>query len=244
MSSNNGQDQQVSVIPNSSDLDLFEGHTIEGEAFRRSLNFPQEHALIIYAGTFGAINGVSYLVRMARAARELDLPLHFLAVGDGADQPHIEALAQELDVLGSFVTLLPPKAKQEIPTVLAAADVACSLFIDLKPMWINSANKFFDGLASGTPMAINYGGWQADLLKEASAGLVLPADDPQRGAEMITDLVADRDRLDQMGRAARTLAEREFDRDKLAAQLEQVLFDSINDWHRRTPVHASSAKAP
>lgn len=51
-----------------------------------------------------------------------------------------------------------------MPTLFGAADIATSLFVDMPEMWANSANKFFDGLASGTCIAIDYQGWQADLL--------------------------------------------------------------------------------
>lgn len=40
----------------------------------------------------------------------------------------------------------------------AAASVVTSFVIDMKELWANSANKFFDALASGTAVAINYGG--------------------------------------------------------------------------------------
>jgi hypothetical protein len=49
-------------------------------------------------------------------------------------------------------------------------------------MWSNSANKFFDALASGTPVMINYQGWQADLLRDSMAGIVVPPDEPRRAA--------------------------------------------------------------
>ena len=38
----------------------------------------------------------------------------------------------------------------------------------------NSANKFFDGLASGKPIMINYGGWQSKLIKKNNAGFTIP----------------------------------------------------------------------
>lgn len=225
--------ERISVIPNSADLEFFHGHEFEGQKFLESLNFTREAAVVLYAGTFGAINGVRYFIYMAQAAKEQGLPLHFLAVGDGAERPQVEALASELGVLDGYVTILPPVPKQKMPAVLAAADIACSLFINLKPMWANSANKFFDGLASGTPMAVNYGGWQAELLRATEAGLVLPADDPRRGAVLIAELVADKIRLEDMGRAARALAGREFDRDKLAVQLERVLAAAVRAGGRK-----------
>ena len=70
----------------------------------------------------------------------------------------------------------------------------------------NSANKFFDALAAGKPIMINYEGWQADLLHETQAGLVVPADDPRTAAEQLNTLISDHATLRKMGTASRHLA--------------------------------------
>ena len=72
----------------------------------------------------------------------------------------------------------------------------------------NSANKFFDALAAGKPIMINYGGWQADLLRETKAGLVVPADDPRTAAEQLNTLISDQTDLRKMATASKQLASR------------------------------------
>jgi glycosyltransferase involved in cell wall biosynthesis len=222
-------EEKVHVIPNSADLELFSPDVAADLAVLARLPNLEEKKLVVYAGTFGTINGISYFVRMACASKSKGYPLHFLALGDGAERNKVECLAKELGVDGDYVTFMDPIPKSKVPAVLAAADVACSLFIDLEPMWANSANKFFDGLASGTLMAINYGGWQADLLKQYGAGLVLPPHDPARAACLLAEFVKDGDRLNSAALAARKLAESRFSRDRLAAQLEKVLLESCGE---------------
>ena len=75
-------------------------------------------------------------------------------------------------------------------------------------------------------MAINYGGWQADLLEETGAGIVLPPDDPDEAAKRLGAFIKDENELAKAGRAARNLAEKQFSRDKLADQLEKVLLSA------------------
>jgi len=41
-------------------------------------------------------------------------------------------------------------------------------------LWANSANKFFDTLAAGKPILINYKGWQQKVINKANIGYVLP----------------------------------------------------------------------
>jgi glycosyltransferase involved in cell wall biosynthesis len=116
-----------------------------------------------------------------------------------------------------------------MPKVLAAADFAVSLFIALPAMEVNSANKFFDGLAAGCCMAINYGGWQAEILDESGAGLQL-ARDVTLAARQLQELADHPEKITKAKRAARQLAEDRFSRDILAAQLEQVLVRSVRSF--------------
>lgn len=141
----------------------------------------------------------------------------------------MRAEAAAAGLLGKSFFMYPPIPKTEMPIALADATVAFSLFIDLKPMWRNSANKFFDGLASGTPMALNYGGWQAEALEESGAGIRLHESDYELAAEQLVAFVSDAERLERSGIAARRLAAERFDRDVLADQLYEVLNDVVQE---------------
>ena len=109
-----------------------------------------------------------------------------------------------------------------MPGLLAAATVATSLFRPIPEMESNSANKFFDALAAGRPVAINYGGWHRELLAGAAPASRWPPR-PAAAAEQLAAFLADADRLTRAGAAARRLAETRFDRDVLAAEFASVL---------------------
>ena len=219
--------EQITVIPNSSDLDFFDPSRHETGTFRAAHPELGNAPLVVYTGTMGVINGVTYLPRIAAAARARGSKVQFVLVGRGSEEQAVREEAERLGVLGENFHLFPPVPKAEVPNVLADADLALSFFIDLEPMWANSANKFFDALASGTPVAINYGGWQKDLLEESGSGLVIPPNDPDKAATALEEFIGDRERVVQAGRAARQLAERRFDRDLLAQQLEGVLSSAV-----------------
>lgn len=214
---------RVTVIPNSSDVELFDVPPERGNAIRTRLGLATDQPLIIYAGAFGLINGVGYLVELAAATREIAPEARFLLVGQGAEVQKVTQRARELGVLNHNLWIWDAIPKTEIPDLLAAATVATSVFIPLRPMWHNSANKFFDALAARKPVAINYGGWQADLLHETGAGIVLPPENLDEAARLLADFARDSDRLQQASAAARDLAYTRFARDALAAQLEAVL---------------------
>jgi glycosyltransferase involved in cell wall biosynthesis len=179
--------------------------------------------LVVYTGTLGHVNGVSYLVELA-AAVEKDRPdICFLVIGEGNEEDQVRALAAARGVLDKNFFMMKPVAKRAIPSILSAADLAISLVIDRPVLWTNSANKFFDALAAGTPIAINHEGWQADLIRETGAGLVLSARDIHMAAVRLTSFLLDQDRLGRAGGAAKQLASERFARDQLARLLEEEL---------------------
>jgi glycosyltransferase involved in cell wall biosynthesis len=216
---------RISVIPNACDLEMFASAPVRAAGVRAE-HLPwlrSDDRLVLYAGTFGAINDAGWLADVAEAARSIAPQLSFALVGGGAERDAIEARARARGVLGTNLRMLPPVAKRDMPGLLGAATIATSLFKPLPEMEANSANKFFDALAAGRPIAINYGGWHADLLRSTGAGLVLPHADPRAAAERLAALALDDDAVARAGAAASALARERFDRDRLAVQLEDVL---------------------
>jgi glycosyltransferase involved in cell wall biosynthesis len=217
---------KVSVIPNSCDVDLFRVSAERGEEFLRRNPHLAGDKLVTYTGTFGIINGVEYLADVAAVMRTLDPDVRFLITGDGMRKEHIIERARSLEVLNNNLWVIPPVPKSQVPDLLAASTVACSLFVNLSEMWHNSANKFFDALAAGRPIMINYGGWQKDLLERTGAGLVVPPDNPQEAARLLCSYINDKGKLLQARSAAKSLADEEFSRDKLFEKLHNVLMET------------------
>ena len=219
--------ERVTVIPNSCDVGLFDVPKECGSGIRERLHLAPGQPLIVYAGTFGHLNGVGYLVEIAAAMRNIAPEVRFLLVGTGVECEKIVEQARTREVLNENLWIWDPIPKAKMPNLLAAATVATSLFVPLPQTWNNSANKFFDALAAGKPIAINHGGWQAELLEESGAGIVLPPCDPVEAAKMLAAFVRDENRLRKASRAAHKLAYTRFSRDAMASKLEQVLCDAV-----------------
>jgi glycosyltransferase involved in cell wall biosynthesis len=220
-------ENQVSIIPNGCDLDLFGVDDSIGHEFRKRYDWLGDRKLIAYVGTFGLINGVGYLARLAKEVACIDNEIRFLAVGQGAEFEKVKKLSIELGVLGRSFFMLPSIAKKDVPAVLNAASIAISLFIDLKEMWHNSANKFFDALAAAKPIAINYQGWQAEIIRRNNIGVVLDPVDIKRSAWDLVEFLNNKELLNDAGKYSRRIAETEFSRDILANKLETILLDAV-----------------
>jgi glycosyltransferase involved in cell wall biosynthesis len=218
--------QRVTVIPNCCDFDMFDVPPSEGRNFRGRHGWLGKRPLVVYCGTLGRINGVDYLAHLAAAMLRIDANVRFLVVGRGFDEGRIRCYAEALGVLNRNFFMLGGVPKREIPAILSAADVAASLFIDLLAMWSNSANKFFDALAAGRPVAINHEGWLADLVRQRGLGLVLDPRNVAESAAALAKFLKDHEAMRRAREASRRAGRELFDRDILASQLEDVLLSA------------------
>ena len=211
---------RVTVIPNSCDVDLFDIDWREGVSWRAKQEWLGASPLVVYIGTIGRINGVEYLAKLAASTARLDSDVKFLVVGSGAEEDKVRSQASELGVLNRNFFMLPPVPKNEVPKILSAATISTSLFTDVKEMEANSANKFFDSMAAGKPIAINYGGWHAEMLDKKN-GLYLDRDVEIASVKLVA-AIRSADWLENAGEWSKS-HRNDFSRDRLASQFEQVL---------------------
>ncbi|MGC5077825.1 glycosyltransferase family 4 protein [Agrococcus sp. DT81.2] len=219
----------VELIPNMSYLDLFNTDSASIADWLAANEWLGNRKMILYCGTLGRINRVSYLVDVADAMREIDPSICFVVVGGGAEEALIRERAANSGVLGFNFYMLGPIAKRDVPPIYGAASLCTSLFMPLPEMEANSANKFFDALAAGRPVAVNYGGWQAELIKQENAGIALDPSNPRLAAEALHTLVSDGPELQRMGQNAHALARSNFSLDVLGPRFAEVLEGALEE---------------
>lgn len=201
---------KVTVSFNGTDIDRFVP----------SATKPDGPAIALYAGTVGVANDVSQVVRVAKMLEsEPDIVFHVL--GNGNDFPRVKAVADELKPTN--LKFLPPVPKEEVGRLFAEASIGVVCFAPYPVLEANSANKYYDYCACGVPVVINYGGWQAEALRANDAGLSSPMGDLAAFANNIRTLGRDPAMRKRMGENARTLACREYDRRKIAADLLKIM---------------------
>lgn len=214
---------KVAVIPNSSDNELFTVPAEMGAYFREQRYWLGNRPLLVYAGTFGHVNGAAYLVRIAQKLLINAPEVRVLMIGGGIELNSVKKLAIDLGVYEKNIFFEESIPKNKMPELMSAADMSTSLVIDIPELHKNSANKFFDTLAASRPVLINHGGWMADLINMHKCGLVTYGLSIDEAACQITAHLTNKSVLLEMGANAKTLACRQFDRDILAEQLDAVL---------------------
>jgi glycosyltransferase involved in cell wall biosynthesis len=220
-------ENKIEIIPNCCDVEVFRLQPNHRNDFLVDYPDFKNKRVVLYAGTMGIVNGVDYLVDIAREMYAFDKNICFLIFGDGRESGNVKVKAEKEGVLNKNFWMFSPVSKPYLSHILNAATVSISLVVDIPEMWNNSANKFFDSLAAGCPIVVNYGGWQAEFICNTGAGLVIPAQNPLAAAKNIFEFITDSEKLINARQAALCAADTTFNRESLAAQLESLLSSTL-----------------
>ncbi|MCD6389178.1 MAG: glycosyltransferase family 4 protein [Desulfobulbaceae bacterium] len=218
-----GARKKVAMIPNGCDPEIFKPGKNEQEGDANLVpGVPQKGLRCIFIGAHGIANGLDAVLDAAGVLKEkgrTDISLLF--VGDGKLKPHLKQRAVDEGLENCI--FLDPIPKTRVPELLQQVDVGMMILDNVPAFYYGtSPNKFFDYIAAGLPVLNNYPGWLADMIAENKCGVVVPPEKPVAFADALEYMADNRDESAEMGKNARRVAERNFDRIELA--------DRFVDW--------------
>lgn len=196
--------KEIVVIPNMADVEFF-------TPFRKPES--TERFVISYIGAVGFANGLDYFLECARACSKAKMPVQFMLCGEGAMVESLKSSAAMLNL--DNITFVPFQNRDGVRNILNATDAS---FICYKPFPIletGSPNKYFDGLAAGKLIIINFKGWIKMEIEKKGCGIALDSRFPHEIVEKLSPYVQDRGLLRQTGDRARILAEEKYSRQTL-----------------------------
>jgi glycosyltransferase involved in cell wall biosynthesis len=203
---------RVEFVPNGCDLTIFRG---SHEAWRPAA-LSSRHFLALFSGTHGPANGLDAVLDAAKVLKirgREDIAL--VLVGDGKLKRILMDRAEREEL--SNVIFHEPVDKRRLAGLFAGSDLGLQILANVPAFYDGtSPNKFFDYIAAGLPVLINYPGWIADLIRDNDCGYAVPPDNPAALADALERAADDREALRRKGRNASQLAEREFDRARSA----------------------------
>ena len=217
---------KISIVPNGCDIDLFQRHDFININEIITENKILTKPIVLYAGTFGVINDLNYIIELANESLKLSLDINFLLCGDGLEKDHIIRRAKKTNTLNKNLWILDSIPKKSVPTLMNIATVSISVFKNIPEMQNNSANKFFDSIAAGKPIIINYKGWQAKLIESAGIGLVLPYKDKKNAIIKLNKFINSKKRLSYAQLKAQQLSRGKFNRERQFFNLVSILENS------------------
>jgi len=190
----------VVTIPNISDC----------EFYKPTPRHDDKKFVVSYIGATGLANGLDYLLECANVCRKAELPVHFIVCGTGALLERLKGNAKQLGLQN--ITFMGFVNRDGVRDVLNITDAVFVCYKDRPILETGSPNKFFDGLAAGKLIVINFGGWIKKEIEENRCGVALTKSDPGSFVNKIRTFITDPDLLKEYQGNARKLAEQKYDR--------------------------------
>lgn len=188
---------------------------------RAELGLDPGAPLVVLVGRLHPQKDIATLIR---AADRLDPAVQVVVVGEGPQRGELEAQAR---ALGSGARIHLIGARDHAADYQAAADVVvmCSI-------WEGFGLVVAEALHLGRPVVATAVGPVPTMVVDGVTGRLVPPSDPSALAAAITDLLADRDRATEMGRAGAKLVAPHFDTDALVRRVEEVYELVTEEPHR------------
>jgi glycosyltransferase involved in cell wall biosynthesis len=212
-------DANTTMLEYGADLKLIDEISPDQQSsLRRRLSLDRPF-LFLYAGTFGRANALPTLLNAAkRFSHRSDVLFAF--AGRGYHESAVERAADRY----SHIRHLPPLPYPDALTLFSCADLSLVSFRDQPVLAANSPGKFFDSLATGTPVLVTNPGWTKRFVETHDCGWYVPPESPERLATQLRRLLNGPKRLKEKGENAQSIARERFNR----AQLMDRYADLVN----------------
>jgi glycosyltransferase involved in cell wall biosynthesis len=189
--------EKVSVVYNWVDEKIM--HPSEPDpGLRDRLGFSDEF-ILMYGGNHGPAQSLDIPIRAMDELRDLH-GLQLILVGDGIEKAALRSLVQTLDLRS--VHFLDPVAYEEMPSLMAAADMQLVSLANTDLFQITLPSKVQSIMACGQPLLACTPGEASRIVQEARAGLTAHPGDPRSLARVIREAYhLSKEQLNAMGNA-------------------------------------------
>ena len=204
--------KKIHMIPNMADTDFYKPELKRPELENKfGVN---DKFVVSYIGAIGVANGLDYFIECANTCRKAELPIQFIMCGDGALLERLKVNAKHLGLHNlSFIDFTNRVGVEEIMNITDAAFVC---YKNVPILETGSPNKYFDALAAGKLIVINFGGWIKKEIEEVGCGLYVDPLQPTDFVKKIKPFINDQKLLSQNQEAARDLGKRKYSRESLS----------------------------
>ncbi len=183
------------------------------ELWKNNSNLP----VIIYAGTMGFVNNPYLFIDLIKLINNFPKVRLVLCITGSYKNKVIKEIKNK-----KYFYEFPYSSKVVLPYIYQYADCGISFVRPIKCLFANSANKYFDCLASGKPLLINHFGWQHDELQKNKCGFYLDHQNLYESYINFANSLNDQDLKEEMSKNAYGLSKK-YNSDKLLLKLNEYL---------------------
>jgi glycosyltransferase involved in cell wall biosynthesis len=217
-------ESKITMIPNGCDIDLFSRQ----EPRWRPDGVRPSDLMAVFTGSHGLANGLDAVLDAAKLLKQRGRDdIKIVLVGDGSQKKALQDRARSEQLTN--VVFVPNVTKNKIVGLLAEADLGLQILANVPAFYDGtSPNKFFDYLAAGLPVLINYPGWLAETVEARECGVGIEPCSAPSFANTLESYADHPERLVDHGVRARALASDQFDRNTLSAAFVRCIEDSTD----------------
>ena len=177
----------------------------DGRAVRSELGIPLEAPLIGSVGHLRTEKAFEVLIEAAAGLRDRFPEARVLIAGEGPERERLEAMRGRL---GLDSVVLMPGARDDVPDVLAALDVAvCCSDFEGGPLSV------MEYMGAGVPVVATRVGGLPELIRDGETGLLVEPREPRQLADAVCRLLERPALSEDLAASARDLRAREYDVD-------------------------------
>lgn len=217
------KNKRVYLLPNACDIGFFmkkkEDLIYPPEGFQKK----EGDLWLGFTGSHGFANGLGFILDAANLLREKN-NIKFVLVGDGPLKKNLvkRAVEEELDNC-IFLDSIP---KNKLKNIFSLLDIGLMILKGNETFQEGtSPNKFFDYLACGLPIIVNYTGWMSRIISYFGVGFYV--DSPRNMRDKILTMASEKKQLSKM--ASNTVGASElFDRNRISKDFIHVVEFEFN----------------
>lgn len=216
-------DSKIALIPNWVNVNFIRPLPKENNPFREAYQLTDKF-VVLYSGNIGRTQPLETFIDAAARLRHIP-DIACVIVGEKAALQRLQQYCQARGA--NNVLLLPFQEREQLPEMLAAADVGLVLQ-KRNVIGFNLPSKIPVLLASGRPVVASVpdNGTAARAVQRSGGGLVIPPEDPDALAATIQDLYENRDKAERLGQQGRRHAVEYYSLEQALNQYED-LFASV-----------------
>jgi colanic acid biosynthesis glycosyl transferase WcaI len=178
---------------------------------------------IIYSGTLGLKHNPNLLLELAKSLQDKNDKFKVVVISEGIGADWLKLKQQELNLQN--LVLLPFQDYQDVPKVLATADVLTAI-LEPDASTFSVPSKILTYLCAGKPIlaAVPESNLSARMLKNIAAGLVADPNDVDAYIKAAIHLISlSVTETESMSKRARSYAEEHFDPNLISSKLTNIL---------------------
>jgi colanic acid biosynthesis glycosyl transferase WcaI len=229
-------ESKLNLIPNWVNTNFICPLPKESSPFRQAHNL-QDKFVVMYSGNIALTQGMQTVIAAARLLQPLP-KIVVVIVGESKALAELEQLCHKNNVQN--VVLVPFQPRDQLPQMLAAADVGLILQKH-NVVSFNMPSKIPVLLASGRAIiaSVPIDGTAARSIRRSGGGIVVAPENPAALAHAIQSLYHDPRKLQRLATQGRIFAEKTYASDPIINQYETLLFEVIDRTYRSREKNSS-----